>query len=40
MQGRDGLEEADRYGPIGWIAGFILSAALILTMFLMSKGHF
>ncbi|MGA0796700.1 MAG: hypothetical protein ACO3P0_11535 [Quisquiliibacterium sp.] len=40
MQGRDDLEEADGYGPIGWIAGVILSVAMILTMFLMPKGQF
>jgi hypothetical protein len=40
MVGRNGLEEADRYGLVGWVAGILLSAAITAVMFIMADGYF
>jgi hypothetical protein len=38
MVGREGLEEADKYGVSAWVAGIILSGALVLIMFGLAQG--
>lgn len=38
MVGREGLEEADKYGIWAWVAGGLLSAAVIMSMFWLAQG--
>jgi hypothetical protein len=38
MVGREGLEEADRYGMAAWIVGCLFSAGLVLLMFGLAQG--
>jgi hypothetical protein len=38
MVGREGLEEADKYGIWAWIAGGLLSAGVVLLMFGLAQG--